>query len=106
MKDARGHGSMALPLETRFFAKIAIGSSPAGCWRWQGRPDSSGYGTLNIEGRMEKAHRVAYELLVGPIPDRHELDHLCREPMCVNPLHLEPVSREENLRRGRRACGV
>ena len=46
------------------------------------------------------AHRFAYEMLVGPIPEGLDLDHLCRVRHCVNPNHLEPVTRSENLRRG------
>lgn len=46
------------------------------------------------------AHRAVYEALVGPIPPELELDHLCRNPACVNPAHLEPVTRKENVRRG------
>jgi hypothetical protein len=65
------------------------------CWTWAGfiRPD--GYGKL----RGRQAHRVIYELLTGPIADGLELDHLCRQIKCVKPAHLEPVTREENMRR-------
>jgi hypothetical protein len=47
-----------------------------------------------------RAHRFAYELLVGPIPEGLVIDHLCRNRRCVNPAHLEPVTAEENWRRG------
>jgi hypothetical protein len=50
------------------------------------------------------AHRFAYELLVGPIPEDLELDHLCRVRHCVNPAHLEPVTHLENILRGMRAA--
>jgi hypothetical protein len=46
------------------------------------------------------AHRVAYEQFVGTVPDGLELDHLCENKACVNPGHLEPVTRSENVRRG------
>jgi hypothetical protein len=49
---------------------------------------------------MFRAHRVAYEALIGPIPDGLQLDHLCRNRACVNPLHTEPVTQIENIRRG------
>jgi len=63
-------------------------------------PSAEGYGTFYLDGRSQKAHRVAYELLVGPIPEGLTLDHLCRVRHCVNPDHLEPVTRLENWRRG------
>lgn len=68
-----------------------------GCWRWLGHCLSSGYGRVGARGIL--AHRLAYEELVGPIPDGLEIDHLCRNRGCVNPAHLEPVTHVENLRR-------
>lgn len=75
-----------------------------GCWPWQGAVAPNGYGLvncLNHSGRRSTAgaHRVAYELERGPIPDGLELDHLCRNSVCVNPAHLEPVTHQENVRR-------
>ena len=78
-----------------------------GCWQWAGKPNHWGYPTAGrgaggTSSNNKRAHRLAYEELVGPIPDGMELDHLCRNKMCVSPDHLEPVTREENLaRRGR-----
>lgn len=73
-----------------------------GCWIWQGPDNGQGYGTLRLPGVRKKsyAHRVSYEMLVGPIPEGLYLDHLCRNPPCVNPDHLEPVTHAENVRRG------
>lgn len=75
-----------------------------GCWEWCGYRDRKGYGRLSrsIDGckRNFKAHRFAYELLIGPIPDGLPLDHLCRNPACVKPDHLEPVTPRENWMRG------
>jgi hypothetical protein len=71
-----------------------------GCWVWTGVRDEKGYGRHHVGRRLIKAHRYAYELLVGPIPDGLVIDHLCRNPSCVNPEHLEPVTSAENTRRG------
>lgn len=68
-----------------------------GCWLWTGA--TSRYGFVGGQGRNVLAHRAVYELLVGPIPDGLELDHLCRNKLCVSPWHLEPVTHRENLRR-------
>lgn len=71
-----------------------------GCWVWQGKQNGQGYGRIGINYRVYMAHRVVYELYVGPIPKGKELDHLCRNRICVNPSHLEPVTRSVNLLRG------
>jgi HNH endonuclease len=66
------------------------------CWLWTGRINDGGYANYG----KDYAHRVIYERSVGPIPKGLELDHLCRIRHCVNPAHLEPVTRKENVRRG------
>lgn len=71
-----------------------------GCWEWIGCIDTSGYGRLSWQKRLQLAHRVMYELRKGPIPAGLTLDHLCRNPSCVNPEHLEPVTHRENVLRG------
>lgn len=69
------------------------------CWAWQGFK-YQGYGRYRINSKItKKAHRVVYELLKGPIPEGLESDHLCLNRSCVNPDHIEPVTRAENLRR-------
>lgn len=77
--------------------KITVCS--CGCWLF-GTTDRYGYGRFKLKGRQQRAHRYVYESLVGPIPDDCDIDHLCdRHRNCVNPEHLEPVSRSENARR-------
>jgi hypothetical protein len=73
----------------------------AGCWRWLGAMWPNGYGktSVAIHG-TQIAHRVFYIEHNGPVPDGLDLDHRCRNRWCVNPKHLEPVSRAENLDRG------
>lgn len=90
----------------RFMAKVDL-AGHGGCWLWTAAVDpTTGYGKFHIgpDQRTCGAHRFAYELLVGPIPDGLVLDHLCRVRHCVNPQHLEPVTVGENLRRGRDAA--
>lgn len=85
-------------LPDRFWAK-SIPEPNGGCWLWLGT-ESATYGQFWRAGRMHGAHRVAYEALVGPVPDPLELDHKCRVRCCVNPAHLEPVTHLVNVRRG------
>lgn len=82
----------------RRFEKYCLRSE--GCWNWLGRPHSRGYGRLYVGGRALFAHRISYLLFVGPIPPGLHIDHLCRNRLCVNPAHLEPVTCAENIRRG------
>ncbi len=73
----------------------------SGCWLWTASVYPSGYGQIVLPQQQHKhAHRLSYEYFVGPIPEGLDLDHLCRVRSCVNPKHLEPVSRSENIRRG------
>lgn len=103
-EDSRGVEAMiAFPSE-RFWAMVdkLPGHGPYGtCWEWTGA--CSEYGSFRVGRRNLGAHRLSYEDIVGPIPPGLELDHLCMNKLCVNPAHLEPVTRAENLRRARLA---
>lgn len=83
----------SLPPEQRFWTRVDK-SSPDGCWNWTGAK-SSGYGSFQAKG-THPAHRYAYQLLVGPIPEGLILDHKCRNRSCVNPDHLHPVTYQQN----------
>ena len=86
-------------LTARYFSNVVVADN--GCWKWVGTSNTHGYGHFHANGRSRLAHRVGYELMVGPIPKGLELDHLCRNRCCVNPEHLEPVTGKENLRRSK-----
>jgi hypothetical protein len=70
------------------------------CVLWRGRLSPEGYGVVWISGRQRYAHREAYEHVNGQIRNGLEIDHLCRNRACVNPGHMEPVTRKENILRG------
>lgn len=110
----RRTGSLASPIQSlrdRFDGKV---ERTDGCWLWTGTVGPTGYGQIGSDTdrkRMLYAHRVSYELHVGPIPAGLEIDHTCHtdDPecpggpclhrRCVNPKHLEPVTTAENQRR-------
>lgn len=85
----------------RFESKIM--QAEDGCWLWTGTVTGSGYGYFGRDGKTLRAHRVAYEHYVGPIPDGLHLHHLCRQKTCVNPDHLLPMTQGENNNQERRA---
>ena len=101
------------PVEERLWAKVnKNGPVPAyrpdlgPCWIWTGCLNKHGYGKISMGlrgGSIRGTHVVAYELLVGNVPGGLELDHLCRVRACLNPLHLEPVTGAENMRRAMEA---
>ena len=102
-KPGPSRGVVFKPLHERFHEKVERLES--GCWRWTGSIPPHGYGMIyigRVNGRstITVAHRVAYELYRGEIPDGLVLDHLCRNRWCVNPDHLEPVTFRENVLRG------
>lgn len=87
-----------IPFTERFWSKVMLPDGN-GCMRWTANKFTDGYGAFKMDGKNRGAHRVAYELLVGPIPAGLQLDHLCRVRDCVAPDHLEPVTNAENIRR-------
>ena len=80
-----------------FWARFTV---TPGCWRWTGNLNGSGYGQYSAGGYNVLAHRMSYEIHVGPIPDGFTIDHLCRNHWCVNPAHFEVVTARENTLRG------
>ncbi|AGT12518.1 HNH endonuclease [Mycobacterium phage Tripl3t] len=88
--------SLLSPVEVdRFWDKVL--KTDDGCWTWTGWKNDSGYGRLRHEGRSYRAHRVSYEMHKGPIPDKHDIDHMCFNRLCVNPAHLRACTRKQNL---------
>lgn len=97
-------GRPRMSVRDRIIERTSI--DPAtGCWNWLGGTNGAGYGRIGVT-REHKVHlrmfthRAAYEEWIGPIPEGLVLDHLCRNTICCNPAHLEPVTQEENVRRG------
>ena len=77
------------------------GKYPTECWQWIGHTNSNGYGVIDIFKKKFFAHRISYIKYVGAIPINLQLDHLCRNRKCVNPDHLEAVTQQTNLLRGK-----
>lgn len=101
-KHRRDTGVDLAPPRTRLSGPEYLERSTGGttmCWPWVGPLTSHGYGAYLEGGGRKYAHRVAYEKANGPIPDGYTVDHTCRVRSCVNPDHLEAVTRGENLRR-------
>lgn len=103
MNIAKGiKGFIKIPLSQRLWSKIKLQSND--CWHWTGAINKEGYGIIRREKHgkwyCDRVHRFVYELVKGKIPYGLELDHLCRNPICCNPRHLEPVTHAENVRRG------
>ena len=82
----------------RFMKRVVF--LPSGCWELRSKDSVSRYIQIYDNGRAVQASRFIYEQMVGDIPVGLELDHLCHNTRCVNPEHLEPVTHDENVKRG------
>jgi hypothetical protein len=102
MKPYAGFGDERLP--ERFWRSVV--ASPSGCWMWAGATTRGGYGHLGMGRRNQRAGRLAYLRLVGPIPGGLQIDHLCRVRLCVRPDHLETVTPLTNMRRSNAGAAV
>jgi hypothetical protein len=113
----RRHGTLPplvkVDAVARFWSRVDKSAGPTGCWPWMAGINGNGYGSTVWEKRVHAAHRIAYRLTIGPIPEDMELDHTCHsnDPgciggitcphrRCVNPAHLEPVVSLVNWMRG------
>lgn len=88
----------------RFVSNVRVQEN--GCWLWAGGKHRKGYGKFWWNNHTGFAHQFAYLHWRGVIPEGMEPDHLCRTPACVNPYHLEAVTRRENLIRGNSPVGL
>ena len=86
------------PLAERI-ADLSIPVTESGCIVWAGALNDNGYGRIKVRGVFRRVHRIAWELVNGMISDGLVIDHLCRVRCCVNPAHMEVVTRGENTRR-------
>jgi hypothetical protein len=102
-----GRPKAGVTLEERFQHKVLRGA-PDECWPWQGVPNKKGYGRIVTGARAEMAHRVAWKLAFGPIPEGMLVLHSCDNPPCCNPRHLflgdDLVNAQDREAKGRGHC--
>ncbi len=88
-------------LDERFWSKVNK-DAPDGHWLWTGATNrENGYPLFRVGDKLKRAHILAYEDVNGPVPANMDLDHLCRNRMCVNPAHLQAVTLKVNNERGK-----
>lgn len=98
-------GPAPKPVNERFWSNVSPEPN-TGCWLWTGNVTMAGFGQIRVGSmrdgsrRYELTHRFSYQEVRGDIQDGMVVDHLCRQPACVNPSHMEIVTRGENVRRG------
>lgn len=90
------HRTTKEPIIDKLKSRIDI--SINGCWEWNSTIDSKGYGMISINGKIQRAHRVAYSSFVGQIPDGLLIMHKCDNRKCCNPSHLQPGTAKDNIR--------
>ena len=81
-------------MESKFLRKVKKTET---CWEWTGRLDIGNYGRFSVGGKWNKAHRVAFQLWKGVIPDGHVIRHICNNTKCVNPDHLVTGTQKDNV---------
>ena len=97
MGNEMSHPNSKLTIQERFLAKVNIPANQKECWEWTASKNKDGYGFFRAS-KFSRAHRVAYELFVGDIPEEMVVAHKCDNPSCVNPSHLWVCQQIDNIR--------
>ncbi len=97
------------PSLKRFWSKVAITADDEQCWLWLAGCFHSGYGSFGFNGKVQRAHRVSWQLTYGEIPETLQVLHTCDNPLCVNPHHLflgtDQINSDDKLSKGRQVRG-